>query len=70
MAIEHDAARRNERDRALVIVLGELEELVVLQHLQRPEADGEGGEAHRQAVLQRAQPEVQLGAIVGERSCQ
>ena len=65
LPIEQHAARRAQRERALVVVLGHLEELLVLQHLERPEADGEGRKADRQAVLQRAQPEMQIGAIVG-----
>ncbi len=41
VAIEHHAARRAQGDRALMVVLGELLELLVLDDLQVPEAEGE-----------------------------
>ena len=52
VAIEHHAARRAQGDRALMVVLGQLVELLVLDDLQVPEAEGENrkhdGKAHLQ----------------------
>ena len=51
VAIEHDTARRAQRDGALVVVLGQLLELLVLDDLQVPEAERENGEHHGKAHL-------------------
>ena len=51
VAIEHDTARRAQRDRALVVVFGQLLELLVLNDLQVPEAERENGEHHGKAHL-------------------
>ena len=40
-AIEHEAARRPQRERALMVVLGHFVVLLVLHDLEDPEADGE-----------------------------
>ena len=55
-AVDDQPARRPQRERPLVVVLGHLLELRVLDDLQRPEADGEYGEDHRDHVLQNRQP--------------
>ena len=44
VAIEHHAARRAQRDRALMVVLGKLPELLVLDDLDVPEAEGKNRE--------------------------
>jgi hypothetical protein len=51
VAIEHDAARRAQRDGALVVVLCQLLELLVLNDLQVPEAERENREHHGKADL-------------------
>ena len=52
VAIEHHAARRAQRNRALMVVLGELAELLVLDDLEVPEAEGEDREHDGTAHLQ------------------
>ena len=52
VAIEHHAARRAQRNRALMIVLGELPELLVLDDLEVPEAEREDREHDGTAHLQ------------------
>jgi hypothetical protein len=44
VAVEHDAARRPQRERPLMVVLRHLLELRVLHDLQHPEADREDRE--------------------------
>ena len=56
VAIEHDAARRPQRDGALMIVLGELLELLVLHDLEVPEAERENREDDGKAHLQHHEP--------------
>ena len=64
VAIEHEAARRAPRERALVVVLGQLLELRVLHHLQHPEAHGQQGEQGRDHELETAQPLVGLATLL------
>ncbi len=68
VAIEDDAARRAQRQRPLVIVLGHLLELRVLHDLQHPEADGQHREHHDHDVLQDRQPDGDLAAIFNSHS--
>ena len=56
VAIEHDAARRAQRQRPLVVVLGQLLELGVLHDLQHPEAHRQRREQHRDQDLEDRQP--------------
>ena len=64
VAVEHEAARRAPRERALVVVLGQFLELRVLHHLQHPEAHGQQGEQHRDHELETAQPLVGLATLL------
>ncbi len=57
VAIEHDPARRAQRERPLVVVLRHLLELRVLDDLQHPEADGERREDPDDGVLEDASGE-------------
>ena len=50
VAVEEDAARRAQRQRALVVVLRHLLELRVLDDLEEPEADRQHGEHHDDAA--------------------
>ena len=63
VAVEHHAARRAQRERPLVVVLGELGELLVLDDLQHPEAHGQDREQQRDDVLQDAQSNRDLSPI-------
>ena len=56
VAVEHDAARRAQRQRALVVVLGHLLELGVLDYLENPEAEREHREEDRDQVSERRDP--------------
>ena len=56
VAIEHHAARRTQRERALMIVLGHLLVLGVLNDLQDPETDPQRGKRDHGAHLQADQP--------------
>jgi hypothetical protein len=68
VAIEEDAARRAQRDRAQAVVVRHLPVLLVLHDLQQPEADGQRREADDRANLQRGDPRVQaLPIFVGAR---
>ena len=55
VAIEHHAARRPQRERALIVVFGELGVLLVLGDLKHPEAHGQDREQQRDEDLQDAQ---------------
>ena len=63
VAIEHHAARRAQRDRALMVVLGELFELLVLDDLQVPEAEGENRKDDGTPHLQHDEPNRDAAAI-------
>ena len=67
VAIEHHAARRAQRQRPLVVVLGHLLELRVLDDLQHPEADRQHRKQHGDQVLEHAQPEAACGDL--QREC-
>ena len=68
VAVEHDAARRAQRDRALVVVVGQLDELGVLHDLEIPEAARQRGKRRRDDELQHVQPHRHLAAIFNRRS--
>src|SRR5215467_12367799 len=53
--VQH-TARRTERERPLMVVLGHLLELRVLDDLQQPEADAECSEHNDAPDLQRSEP--------------
>ena len=65
IAIEHDPARRAQGKRPLMVVRRHFLELVVLNHLQDPEAHGQDREDDRDQVLKEAQ----AGAGFPARSC-
>ena len=67
VAIEHDAARRAQRDRALVVVLGELLVFRVLDDLEIPEAEREQREDHGKAHLEHHEPNRDAAAILDRR---
>ena len=54
VAVEHDAARRAQRERPLMVVLRHLLELRVLHDLEHPEADRQHREHADDDVLQDA----------------
>ena len=64
VTIEQRPARRPQRNLAGVVVLGFLEELVVLQDLDGPEGHDQHEEQHAEPDLHHGQARVQLGAIV------
>jgi hypothetical protein len=57
VAIEHDAAWRAQRERALMVVLGHLLELRVLHDLEYPEAHRKEGKQRGDGVLSHTQPD-------------
>ena len=63
VAVEDDAARRAQGQRALMVVLGHLFELRVLRDLQHPETDREDREESRDDVLKDRQPGDDAAAI-------
>src|SRR5262245_24614034 len=65
--IENDAARRTQRERPLMIVLGHLLELLVLHDLQHPEAHRENGEQPDHQVLEDGQPGADTAALFDNR---
>ena len=66
VAIEDEAARRTQRERALMVVLGHLLVLRVLDDLQHPEADRQHREHHHDDVLQHREANRQLPAIFNQ----
>ncbi len=64
VAIEHDAARRAQGERALMVVLGHFLELLVLHDLQDPEAHRQRGEEDDDGVLEDAQADADPPAIL------
>ena len=67
VAIEHHAARRAQRDRALMVVLGKLPELLVLDDLEVPEAEGKNREHDGTAHLQHDEPNREAATIFNWR---
>jgi hypothetical protein len=64
VAVENDAARRPQRDGALVIVFRQLGELRVLDDLEIPEAEHEGAEEEADAELEHHQTNRHLAPIL------
>ena len=62
--VEDHAARRPQRERPLVVVFRHFLELLILRHLQHPEADGQDEEDSRNEVLKCGQPDTQPAAIL------
>ncbi len=65
--VEQHAARRAQRQRALVVVLGQLLIPLVLDHLEEPEAHAQDHEHDNRRQLQRLQAEGDATAILGYR---
>ncbi len=63
VAIEHEAARRPQRKRALVVVLRHFVVLLVLHDLEHPEAHGQNGKHGRDNDLQAAETKAGFPAI-------
>jgi hypothetical protein len=63
VAVVHHAARRAQRKRPLMIVLGHLLVLGVLDNLQGPEADSQRGKHDHGADLQANQPRADASSI-------
>ena len=67
VAIEHDAARRAQGERTLMVVLGHFLELLVMHDLQDPEAHRQRGEEDDDGVLEDAQSDGDPPAILTRR---
>ena len=66
-AIQQHAARRAQRQRPLMVVLGQFLVALVLDHLEEPEAHPQDGEHDDGPHLQRLQAEGDAAAIFGYR---
>src|SRR5688572_16215142 len=67
VAVEHHATRCPQRDRALMIVLRELPEFLVLDNLKVPKAEGENREHHGTPHLQHDQTNRETASIFNWR---
>ena len=67
IAIEHDTARRAQRQRPLNVVFGHLLELRVLHDLQHPEADRQRRKDDDEPVLEDAQADADPPPILMQR---
>ena len=67
VAVEDEAARRPQRERPLVVVLGHLLVLGVLHDLQHPKADREHRKSDHDHILQDGEPDRDLAPVFSER---
>ncbi len=63
--IEQHAARRRQRQPPQMVVVGHLQEPLVLRDLEEPERDAQQRENQGHRILNRRQPQRQVSAIVG-----